>query len=275
MKTVAIKTPKNWESLSPHPLSELIEFGKGISVEAMAEHMKAHGYDPEEAIILFEGMILDGRHRTAACKLAGIVPTFREFRGVNACAYVAKKLMRQYPSVADRARMAATYAGLTPGNPKLKGPIMPNGTIGQTTPGSDGSMTISEAAKTFGVGKRSVARAKSELPILCDRCERIGTPVAGCAACVAARKGKALGAGGRSHPTKRPPRKKRPGEELFDWRKFDAAYGVVARGIRLMPEAYKLTGTEVEGLVRLMREVRALWESLRKQALKVKPKEKA
>ena len=34
--------------------------------------MRNHGYDPDEAVILHEGKILDGRHKHAAALKAGI-----------------------------------------------------------------------------------------------------------------------------------------------------------------------------------------------------------
>jgi hypothetical protein len=151
MKTRPIKTPPNWKELSFHPLSQLTEFGKGVDVTAMAEHMKDHGYDEEEAIILFEGFILDGRHKVSACKMAGIIPTFREFVGKNAMAYVSKKLFRQHTTVGERAKMAATYATLSRGFQKDKADASNEGL---------GEMSTSQAAKVFDVSKSSIERAR-------------------------------------------------------------------------------------------------------------------
>ena len=62
MKTRVIATPTGWKHLKPHPLSELTEFGAGIDIDALAQHMREHGYDYGEPIILFDNQILDGRH---------------------------------------------------------------------------------------------------------------------------------------------------------------------------------------------------------------------
>lgn len=143
MKTRPIPVPTDWRSLTPHPLSALVEFGAGIDVDALAEHMRLHGYDPDEAIILHDGMILDGRHRLPAAIQAGVTPTFKVFEGRNATAYVAKKLFRQHLDTSQRAMMAATLAKLSP----LAG-------VQNCTP-----PTLAEAAQTLNVSRRSVANA--------------------------------------------------------------------------------------------------------------------
>jgi len=110
MKTKPIPRPANWQSLRPHALSALTEFGAGIEIAALQKHIREHGYDADEAIILHEGQILDGRHKHAAAKLAGVIPTFREFVGRDAAAYVCKKLFRQHLDASQRALMAATLS---------------------------------------------------------------------------------------------------------------------------------------------------------------------
>jgi hypothetical protein len=143
MKTQLIPAPRNWQELEPHPLAALVDFGAGIDLEALAGHMRNHGYDADEAIVLHDGMILDGRHKLAAAIRAGITPTFRLFVGTNAMAYTAKKLFRQYLDTSQRAMMAATLAKLSP----LAG-------VQNCTP-----PTLAEAAATMNVSRRSVANA--------------------------------------------------------------------------------------------------------------------
>jgi hypothetical protein len=140
LKTSPIPPPENWQELKPHPLSDLVEFGAGISIEALAEHMRQHGYDEDEAIVLHEGMILDGRHRHQGAIEAGVTPTFRAFAGRNAMAYVAKKLHRQHLNESQRALMAATLAKMSP----LAGVQI---------------CTLQGAANTMNVSRRSVASA--------------------------------------------------------------------------------------------------------------------
>jgi hypothetical protein len=147
MKTEPIAAPKNWQSLKPHPLAELVEFGVGIDIEALADHMRKHGYDPDEPIVLHEGNILDGRHRHQAAIKAEVTPTFRQFVGKNAMAYIAKKLFRQHLDTSQRAMMAATLTKLSP----LAG-------VQNCTP-----PTLAEAAETLNVSRRTVANASKIL----------------------------------------------------------------------------------------------------------------
>ena len=114
MKTEPMPTPENWQDLKPHALSALTEFGAGINVDELRKHIREHGYDVDEAIILHEGQILDGRHKHAAAKLEGITPSFRQFTGRNAAAYVCKKIFRQHLDESQRALLAATYSKVRP-----------------------------------------------------------------------------------------------------------------------------------------------------------------
>jgi N6-adenosine-specific RNA methylase IME4 len=72
----------------------------------LAEDIRANGL--LEPIVLFEGKVLDGRNRLAACGLAGVEPTFVDFDGDEdeAYAYVeSRNAMRR--DLADDARSLA------------------------------------------------------------------------------------------------------------------------------------------------------------------------
>jgi len=154
MKTKPIAVPANWKTAKIHPLAELIEFGSNIDLDAMTEHAKKHGYDKDEALVFFDGMVLEGRHRREICKRIGVIPPCREFVGTNAFAYVAKKIFRQHLTTAERAKIAAKLADMPVGRPELN---VPNGTIDS----SSAKMTATAAAKALNVSRRSVQRAKA------------------------------------------------------------------------------------------------------------------
>src|SRR6266850_3364501 len=96
MKTRSIPVPDGWQTLKHHSLSTYVEFGAGIDLDIVAAHMRANGFDEMEPIILFEGKILDGRHRHACAIKADVTPTFREFIEGDPVAYASKKLLRQH-----------------------------------------------------------------------------------------------------------------------------------------------------------------------------------
>ncbi len=63
----------------PHPICLLIPAADVDELQELTDDIRAHGLiDP---IVLFEGMILDGRNRAAACARAGVPPGYVEFGG--------------------------------------------------------------------------------------------------------------------------------------------------------------------------------------------------
>ena len=64
---------------TPHPICLLIPSADDDELQDLTDDIRAHGLiDP---IVLFEGMILDGRNRAAACERAGIAPHYVQFGG--------------------------------------------------------------------------------------------------------------------------------------------------------------------------------------------------
>jgi ParB-like chromosome segregation protein Spo0J len=65
------------ERPSPHPICLLIPPADEAELQDLTDDVRAHGLiDP---IVLFEGMILDGRTRAAACERAGVEPRYVQF----------------------------------------------------------------------------------------------------------------------------------------------------------------------------------------------------
>lgn len=67
MSLLAHKYADAWPMLSEDELTDL------------AEDIKANGL--RNSVVLYDGKILDGRNRYAACQVAGVEPTFTEFEG--------------------------------------------------------------------------------------------------------------------------------------------------------------------------------------------------
>jgi ParB-like chromosome segregation protein Spo0J len=62
-----------------HPICLLIPPADEDELQDLTDDIRAHGLiDP---IVLFEGMILDGRNRAVACERAGVAPRYAQFRG--------------------------------------------------------------------------------------------------------------------------------------------------------------------------------------------------
>jgi ParB-like chromosome segregation protein Spo0J len=64
---------------APHPICLLIPPADEDELQDLTDDIRAHGLiDP---IVLFEGMILDGRNRAAACERAGVALRYVQFGG--------------------------------------------------------------------------------------------------------------------------------------------------------------------------------------------------
>ncbi len=72
-----------------HELCLLLSYREEV-VDELAELMTSHGWYPQEHITLYEGQILDGRHRYLAAQKSGVDPQFMDFEGSKeaAVAYV-------------------------------------------------------------------------------------------------------------------------------------------------------------------------------------------
>jgi hypothetical protein len=120
--------------------------------------------------VLFEHMVLDGRHRLRACEETGTAPRFEEYNGDKPAAHVLSlNLHRRHLSVSQRAmivtaflpaleieargRMSAAGASASPGQPK----VSPSAdTFGDRRSG----LSSAHAGRIAGVGPETVQRAK-------------------------------------------------------------------------------------------------------------------
>lgn len=89
-----------------HPAANLMPRLSDAGIAALAADIKANGQ--HEPVVLFEGQVLDGRHRLAACGLAGVAPTFRTLATCpDPEAFVLSvNLRRRHLRHIDRVRLA-------------------------------------------------------------------------------------------------------------------------------------------------------------------------
>lgn len=66
-------------NLQPHPAALLFPLTTGSEFDELRESIRTNGL--REPIVLFEGLILDGRNRYRACQEAGVQPRFRQWEG--------------------------------------------------------------------------------------------------------------------------------------------------------------------------------------------------
>lgn len=164
--TVAVSTKTS--ALAVHPAAELFPMMDRADLNELADDIKRNGLvDP---IITWQGQLLDGRNRLAACEIAGIDPQFSALKrlpGGDAIAYVmAKNLKRRHLTAPQRAVLAVQAAELMAGEAAErkhsgKSADGSGGGRGHKKPeGSkvpkDSGKTAAKAAKIAGAGEKQV-----------------------------------------------------------------------------------------------------------------------
>lgn len=90
--------------MNAHPLCLLLPPLPDHDYAALLTSIREQGL--LRPITLYEGMILDGRHRHRACLEAGIDPTYETYTGSNPAAYVLGLHTQRALSIAQRALLA-------------------------------------------------------------------------------------------------------------------------------------------------------------------------
>jgi hypothetical protein len=114
-------------------------------VASIKEHKLQH------PIVTYEGLVLDGRNRLAACAEAGVIPVFVDYPGDDPEGYVLRaNLHRRHLTISQRAIIAADMADMKSGSRTDLGP------------GANlHEVSVGEAAEKLNVSKRSVEAAKA------------------------------------------------------------------------------------------------------------------
>ncbi len=100
------------ETLCFHPFANLIPSMSDEEYQGLKADIAEHGQ--HEAIVLYEGQILDGRHRHRACCELGLVPKFREWEGSGSAIdlVVSENLHRRHLTPGQRAVIAVEAVNL-------------------------------------------------------------------------------------------------------------------------------------------------------------------
>lgn len=92
--------------LPAHPAANLFPMLSEVALRSLATDIEANGL--QEAIVMHDGLVLDGRNRLAACKIAGVEPRFVEWvRTGSPTAWVlGRNLHRRHLTASERAAVA-------------------------------------------------------------------------------------------------------------------------------------------------------------------------
>jgi N6-adenosine-specific RNA methylase IME4 len=133
------------ETMGFHPLANVFPLLDGAEFDELVTDIKRNGLI--EDIVLYDGMILDGRNRYRACIAAGEQPLFVPYRGDDPAAYViSMNVARRHLSESQRAMVAGKLATVKQGGNQH----------------SEG-LPIGRSSELLNVGERTVARAREVL----------------------------------------------------------------------------------------------------------------
>lgn len=165
-----------------HPLAHLLPEMRDDEYAELREDIGANGQ--REPITLYQGQVLDGRHRQRACDDLGVIADYRVYNGDEPAAYVLSLNVKRrqltasekaltatkfIPAVAEEAK-ARQRAGQERGREARFGsaPIGAN-------PDAESAKASEQVAKLIGVSPRMVERAKrvvEQAPDLAEKVER-------------------------------------------------------------------------------------------------------
>jgi ParB-like chromosome segregation protein Spo0J len=135
-----------------HPAADLFPMIDGDAFVALINDIKARGQ--EYPVVMWDGRLVDGRNRYAACRAAGIRPKIKntEFKSeVDATRFiVSTNIHRRHLTESQRAMIATELAKL--GNGVNKGK--------EAASIEAASLSQDEAADAMQVGRSSVQRAR-------------------------------------------------------------------------------------------------------------------
>jgi N6-adenosine-specific RNA methylase IME4/ParB-like chromosome segregation protein Spo0J len=127
-----------------HSIANIFPSMSDAEFAALKADIAEHGQ--REPIWLFEGKVIDGRHRLRACEQLGKNPLARPYAGTKPVDFVVSlNLHRRHLSDAQRSAVAAEISNLTRGRPEENPPI--------------GGISQARAAEMLNVSQRNVERA--------------------------------------------------------------------------------------------------------------------
>ncbi|HMK23604.1 MAG TPA: ParB N-terminal domain-containing protein [Terriglobales bacterium] len=148
-----------------HPAAEMFPMMTDVELRDLADDIQKNGL--LEPVVLYDGMVLDGRNRLAACKLAGISPGFVEAKGdvKSLTLYVlSKNLHRRHLTESQRATIGAEMMPMLQEEARNRSNAnLRHGSESPTWPtGYDGELkgrSVEIAGRALGIGATTVRRA--------------------------------------------------------------------------------------------------------------------
>jgi hypothetical protein len=150
-----------------HPLANHFPLMDPAEAEFKGLVTSIRNFGLQDPIVLYQGMVLDGRNRFAACKLADVKPRFVDFNEAKhgpPLEYVfAKNLHRRHLTVGQRAFLALEMVTTTHGDArrfnKQGNDSSDTAPKSSREPLNSEKVTIAQAASMWSVSPASIKRA--------------------------------------------------------------------------------------------------------------------
>jgi hypothetical protein len=143
-----------------HPIADVWPMMDEAKLQELADDIRKNGL--LVPVWLYEGKILDGRNRCAACKIAGVEPKTKEYTGDEPTAFaVAMNDRRRHMNKGALAAVAAELEPHFAADAKRRQIRKPkSGSVQEKVPEQKRPQAREEAAKSVGVNDRYVSDAK-------------------------------------------------------------------------------------------------------------------
>jgi hypothetical protein len=148
--------------ISVHPAADLFPMLSDTELADLAKDIKEHGL--VHPVVMFKGVLLDGRNRLAACKIAEVEPTFIEYDGDDPIAFVISvNILRRQLNPSQRACVAIVIEALRAVEAKERQIRKSVNSVVVNSPQqiANTGKARDQAAKAMGVGGQLVTRAKT------------------------------------------------------------------------------------------------------------------
>jgi hypothetical protein len=149
MEDSAVINGRSLIDIPVHPAADLFPMINGDPFVSLINDIKANGQ--EFPVLVWNGAIVDGRNRYAACKAAGSKPKTKSMEFTSECEairfIISTNIHRRHLTESQRAMIASELAKLGRGRPSGDNPPI-------------GGLSQEEAAASMQVSERSVQRAR-------------------------------------------------------------------------------------------------------------------
>lgn len=151
------------ENIKFHPLAEIFPLIQGKDFVELKADIKANGL--HEPIVMYQGMILDGRNRFRACQETGTAAKFSEYTGDSPAAYVVSlNLHRRHMDSGQKAAISVDFLPILEEEARSRqskaGGDNRNRALNQKFDEAEKGQALDKAAEMFGTNRQYVSDAK-------------------------------------------------------------------------------------------------------------------